>query len=240
MTSNTLTRLIKNGYIKSEETGNPLAVLLRILVIPLVYIGGRLGIHPNSVTALSITLGCLAAVFFLRGDLGLYAFAWVAAVLLDYVDGGIARRTQTESHVGYLIDTLGDRVKLIALIIAWSIVHGGTLASSLTVAMVSVLAVTEILSHLLVRHKQRIPWIGWSWRRAPYRVFGDFNMHSFLIYGLAILPGGDLSLWSNIWLLLVLLFSSGQTFAARIVKDGAICIHVNHSLLTRISRDRQS
>lgn len=81
----------------------------------------RLGWRPNPVTALSLTLGLIAAALVWTGR----PWAWVvAAVLLqlalivDCMDGEIARFTRRFSAFGGWLDGVGDRVKEYAMFAA--------------------------------------------------------------------------------------------------------------------------
>ena len=89
---------------------------------------------------------------------------------------------------------LGDRVKLITLVIAFSMGEGSSLAITFAAVVISVVVLTEVVSHLFVRHFPTESRIATSVWQAPYRMFLEFNMHSFLIYGLGILPAGKVGL----------------------------------------------
>jgi phosphatidylglycerophosphate synthase len=74
------------------------------LVWPLVRLCVRLGLHPNTVTLLSIVLTIAAVPLFARGDfLAGFVCAYGMSVL-DSVDGKLARLTLTDSWIGNLLD----------------------------------------------------------------------------------------------------------------------------------------
>lgn len=74
------------------------------LVWPLVRLCVRLGLHPNTVTLLSIVLTIAAVPLFARGDfLAGFVCAYGMSVL-DSVDGKLARLTLTDSKIGNLLD----------------------------------------------------------------------------------------------------------------------------------------
>jgi phosphatidylglycerophosphate synthase len=74
------------------------------LVWPLVRLCVRLGLHPNTVTVLSIVLTIAAVPLFARGDfLAGFVCAYGMSVL-DSVDGKLARLTLTDSWIGNLLD----------------------------------------------------------------------------------------------------------------------------------------
>jgi hypothetical protein len=92
--------------------------VLRRLSKPLTGLAIRLGLSPNAVSLISLAIGLLAAVLFALGSLP----ATVAAALLlqlsiiiDCVDGEVARRTRRFSKLGAWLDASTDRVKEFAV-----------------------------------------------------------------------------------------------------------------------------
>jgi len=76
------------------------------------------GIGPNSVTALRLLLGVLAALLFLHGswlmnNLGVIVF--IFGLLADHLDGEVARLRQSSSERGRMLDTLADMASLALL-----------------------------------------------------------------------------------------------------------------------------
>ncbi|MGZ4638756.1 MAG: DUF5941 domain-containing protein, partial [Actinomycetes bacterium] len=77
----------------------------------------RLGLTPNQVTVLSFVLGLVAAGCFALGDAGSGVVAVLGAVLLqlslvvDCVDGEVARFTRTFTPLGAWLDASTDRIK---------------------------------------------------------------------------------------------------------------------------------
>ena len=74
------------------------------LVWPLVRLCVRLGLHPNTVTVLSIVLTIAAVPLFARGDFGLGFLCAYGMSVLDSVDGKLARLTLTDSKIGNVLD----------------------------------------------------------------------------------------------------------------------------------------
>ena len=224
-------RLVSNGYMKAGELGNPLIVMLRMLSVPVVILCLRLRIHPNLITCLSLALGCAGAYLYFLGAMVSYLAAWSISVILDYADGTVARKSGKESHVGYLFDMLGDRVKLVALISSWCVVIGSMPAIVLAAVSISVLGVTEIVSHLLVRHGAVNPQT--ERHGAFFRMFLEFNMHSFFLYGISIVDGEGLSLLGNIWIAVVLVTNLGRECVWRMYSNGKFTFRINGRLLNR-------
>jgi hypothetical protein len=95
--------------------------LVRPLSRRLTAVGLHLGWSPNAVTVSSLVLGLFAAGLVLTGE----RWAWVVAALLlflalvvDCVDGEIARFTRRFSPFGAWLDAVGDRVKEYAVLAA--------------------------------------------------------------------------------------------------------------------------
>ena len=74
------------------------------LVWPLVRLCVRLGLHPNTVTLLSIVLTIAAVPLFARGDFLAGFICAYGMSVLDSVDGKLARLTLTDSKIGNLLD----------------------------------------------------------------------------------------------------------------------------------------
>lgn len=88
------------------------------VVRPLSRIGTRLGLRvgltPNVVTMISLAVGVLAGLLILTGDHPLWIVAAVLlqlALVIDCMDGEIARFTRRFSAFGGWLDGIGDRVK---------------------------------------------------------------------------------------------------------------------------------
>lgn len=108
-------------------------------------IGLRLGWSPNAVTAGSLMLGVLAAVLVATGN----RWAWVAAavvlqasLVIDCVDGEIARFTRRFSAFGAFLDAVGDRVKEYAVFAALALVGARTGEDAWTLAIGAMAVVT--------------------------------------------------------------------------------------------------
>ncbi|MDL2336799.1 MAG: CDP-alcohol phosphatidyltransferase family protein [Pseudomonadota bacterium] len=74
------------------------------LVWPLVRLCVRLGLHPNTVTLLSIVLTIAAVPLFACGDFLLGFLCAYGMSVLDSVDGKLARLTLTDSKIGNVLD----------------------------------------------------------------------------------------------------------------------------------------
>lgn len=123
--------------------------VVRPLSRRLTGVGLGLGWTPNVVTVVSLAFGILAALLVATGEW----WAWVvAAVLLlvalvvDCVDGEIARFTRRFSPLGAFLDAVGDRVKEYAVLAAVALVAVREGADGWPVALAAMAVVT--LRHL--------------------------------------------------------------------------------------------
>jgi CDP-diacylglycerol--glycerol-3-phosphate 3-phosphatidyltransferase len=69
----------------------------------------RLGITPNTITAIGFLLSTVAAVFASQGKFTIAGLILLVAAPLDVVDGSMARLIGTPSAYGSLIDSVTDR-----------------------------------------------------------------------------------------------------------------------------------
>lgn len=239
--NNFIERLIADGYIRPGEKTNPLVVVLRIMAMPVVRMGVALGINPNIVTLVSIALGLGAAWLYFIGLDGAFFIAWTASVILDYADGTIARRAGKASHFGYLLDMLGDRLKLLALVFVWWLVNGTLTADLLTGFVALMLVSIEIVTHVFVRQAGSDSKKSPIWRQPLVRMFLEFNMHSFFVLGVCLAIGDRLDRAGLLWLGIVLIVNFIDECRLRLVRHGTLCWIVNPKILKAASiRSSQS
>jgi phosphatidylglycerophosphate synthase len=102
--------------------------LHRRLARPLSRVAVATGIRPNFITIVSLLIGLLAAACFWRATpawalAGLLAY--IAAVVVDHVDGAVARLTFAESRFGAGLDVVADTVVHAALMLVLGVTAGG-------------------------------------------------------------------------------------------------------------------
>jgi phosphatidylglycerophosphate synthase len=87
---------------------------LRKLSKPLTWVAVKIGATPNQVTIASFAIGLLAAFMFSKGtflDLLAGAILLQLSIVVDCVDGELARYTRKFSQLGAWLDAITDRVK---------------------------------------------------------------------------------------------------------------------------------
>jgi phosphatidylglycerophosphate synthase len=127
----------------------------------LTAVGLRHGWTPNAVTVASLLVGLLAC--------GLVALdsraGWVAAAVLlqvslvvDCVDGEIARFTRSYSPLGGWLDAVGDRVKEFAMVgvVAWVSARRGEDLWALAVVLLALLAVRHVEDYCYCRRARAV------------------------------------------------------------------------------------
>lgn len=105
--------------------------------------------RPNVVTVVSLALGLLAAALVLLGGWWAWALAAVllqASLVVDCVDGEIARFTRSYSSLGAWLDGVSDRVKEFAVIAAVTVVgvREGHDLWGLSIGLVAVLTMRQM------------------------------------------------------------------------------------------------
>jgi phosphatidylglycerophosphate synthase len=119
-------------------------------------VGLRLGWSPNAVTAASLALGVLAAGLVATGNRGLWVLAALvlqASLVVDCVDGEIARFTRRFSPFGAWLDAVGDRVKEYSVFAALALVatRTGDGGWTLAIAAMTVVAGRHLEDYAYVR-----------------------------------------------------------------------------------------
>lgn len=151
---------------------------------PFLQAMSRGGIKPNDLTFLSLVFGILSAVMLvLYWPVGL-ALLFVH-VLLDGIDGPLARYEGTESNVGSFVDTAADQTVIVAVTCA--LVFLGV-ASPLA-GILYVFSYTTVVGFAFVRNSLGIPY---SWLLRP-----RFLVYSWLFLEFTIFSGSlDYVLWA--------------------------------------------
>jgi phosphatidylglycerophosphate synthase len=122
-------------------------------------LGLRLGWSPNAVTVASLALGAVATALAAIDNRWCWAVAAVlllAALVVDCVDGEIARFTRRFSALGAWLDAVGDRIKEYSLIaaVAWVAARRGESAWGLAATAMVLITLRHLEDYAYV-HRQR-------------------------------------------------------------------------------------
>lgn len=126
---------------------NKLRPYVKIVMDP---IAERMKINPNIITVAGLLVSVLAAYMFARGDLLLGGVFIALSGFVDMLDGAIARKNQTNTPFGGVLDSTMDRFADVFILMG--IIYGGfvdwfigilTLLASFTVSYVRARAESE-------------------------------------------------------------------------------------------------
>ena len=133
-----------------------MAYTMRLMVIGLV----RLDVPPNAVSLLQIPLGFVVAI--LIGPAPRAAFGiFLGALLLDAIDGAMARATQRTSPYGALIDQMSDHVREITVV--GGLVAAGALRGEIGVAYTLAYPAFNFLLYVANRYGASVPLAIKTW-----------------------------------------------------------------------------
>ena len=130
--------------------------LVRRASKPVTRLALRLGVSPNTITLVSFVIGLLAALAFAQGTrpwLVLGAIALQVSLVVDCVDGEVARATRRFSSLGAWLDASTDRVKEYAAYagLAAGAVIGGLSAWWVAVVLIVVQTVRHMADYTFAR-----------------------------------------------------------------------------------------
>jgi len=167
---------------------------------PLLSGFARIGLRPNHLTFLSLLAGLAFCPLFLWNRLAAFGFL-LAHLLLDGLDGPLARHTGVASNQGSFTDTMSDQVVIAAT--AFFMVHAGYAAP--LPAGLYVFFYTMVVVFAMVRNALNVPY---SWLFRPrFLVYGWFAVEVYLW------PG---TLNTVLWLATILLATKTLTGFIRI------------------------
>ncbi len=104
----------KESWLKPTDTWLDVLVLDHVEV-PVTKVLARTRVTPTQVTIASIGARVVAAVLFSRGSLTIGAVAFIIGLVLDGVDGKLARATRRFSSRGGTLDLTADYALFVAL-----------------------------------------------------------------------------------------------------------------------------
>jgi len=171
-------------YSAGERAGMVLWQRVRAATLgPLLLVLSRMGVRPDHLTLLSVLVGlAFCPLFFWSKPL---AFGMLALhVLLDGLDGPLARQTNTASRRGSFSDSMADQLVVVASTVTLMAAHVvGVLPGS-----VYVVAYTVVMLFAMVRNALAIPY--------PWLVRPRFFVYLWLVIETYYLPGTvDYVLW---------------------------------------------
>ncbi|MBM4436890.1 MAG: CDP-alcohol phosphatidyltransferase family protein [Actinobacteria bacterium] len=150
-----------DSYSRLEHLAlTPVRRALAAALWPAVAMLRRLRVPPNAVSLSQIPLGFVVGVLMVpspRVAFGLF----VAAVLLDALDGALARATGQGSGYGALVDQVSDHIREITMV--GSLVAIGALRGEIGVAYAVLYPVANVLLYLANRCGAPVPLAVKTW-----------------------------------------------------------------------------
>ena len=133
---------------------------MALVLAPVVAVLARMGVPPTAVSFSQIPIGFAAAALIAhapRVALGLF----VATLLLDAIDGALARRTGKSSPFGALADQVADHIREITFV--GGLVAAGALRGEIGVAYALSYPLVNFLLYAANRHGADVPLAIKTW-----------------------------------------------------------------------------
>ena len=130
------------------------------VLAPVVAVLARLGVPPTAVSLSQIPIGFAAAALIMhapRVALGLF----VGTLLLDAIDGALARKTGRESSFGALADQVSDHIREITFV--GGLVAAGAMRGEIGVAYALLYPLVNFMLYVANRHGADVPLAIKTW-----------------------------------------------------------------------------
>ena len=138
----------------------PLRAVFTRGLAPVIWLLVKLRVPPNAVSLSQIPVGIVAAA--LVAELPRVSFLlFVSAVVIDGIDGALARRLGKESNHGALVDQVSDHAREIAMIAA--LAYSGALNGGLAAAYAFSHPLSNFMLYLGSAKLVRAPFAVKSW-----------------------------------------------------------------------------
>ncbi len=180
----------------------------RKYVNPFIEMGAKLFLNlkmkPNQVTMLALLLGISTSIFiyFDRPLLGL-VILWISGYL-DAVDGAMARKSNSSSSFGTVLDIVSDRIVEVSMIIVFGIKFIDVRFNLLILTASILMSMTIFLTVGACSEKKGM-------KSFYYQAGVAERTEGFILFSLMILLPQYLGTITNIFSILVL-FTAGQRF----------------------------
>ncbi len=199
-------------------------LLLKWLLQPLaeritLVLANRGTVSPRQVTLMSAGIGTLAAIAFLVSMNWLGMLFFLAAVVLDLVDGKLARLMGTGSAFGIMLDAFNDIYRIIAVALAIIITQNQMITSSLMLIFVGLhfgeFLVNQDINRVAqlwkttttpVLNQRETTLLAWSEKLKLYGlklVLLHYQERLLIVFGLGAMTGD----W-NLWLIIAITITS--------------------------------
>ena len=188
----------------------------RKYVNPIIELGAKfflkLKLTPNNVTILALLLG-LATSIFLYFDMQIIAVIvlWISGYL-DAVDGAMARRSNSSSSFGTLLDIVSDRIVEVSIVLVLGLKFVDVRYNLIVLAVCILMSMTIFLTVGALSEKKGV-------KSFYYQAGVAERSEGFIFFSLMILIPSYLGIITNIFSVLIIITAIQRFFEAKRLLD---------------------
>ena len=188
----------------------------RKYVNPIIELGAKfllkLKLTPNNVTILALLLG-IATSIFLYFDMQIIAviLLWVSGYL-DAVDGAMARRTNSSSSFGTLLDIVSDRIVEVSIVLVLGLKFVDVRYNLIVLTVYILMSMTIFLTVGALSEKKGV-------KSFYYQAGVAERSEGFIFFSLMILIPSYLGIITNIFSILIIITAIQRFFEAKRLLD---------------------
>lgn len=188
----------------------------RKYVNPIIELGAKfllkLKLTPNNVTILALLLG-IATSIFLYFDMQIIAVTllWVSGYL-DAVDGAMARRSNSSSSFGTLLDIVSDRIVEVSIVLVLGLKFVDVRYNLIVLTVCILMSMTIFLTVGALSEKKGV-------KSFYYQAGVAERSEGFIFFSLMILIPSYLGIITNIFSILIIITAIQRFFEAKRLLD---------------------
>lgn len=188
----------------------------RKYVNPIIELGAKfllkLKLTPNNVTILALLLG-IATSIFLYFDMQIIAviLLWVSGYL-DAVDGAMARRSNSSSSFGTLLDIVSDRIVEVSIVLVLGLKFVDVRYNLIVLTVCILMSMTIFLTVGALSEKKGV-------KSFYYQAGVAERSEGFIFFSLMILIPSYLGIITNIFSILIIITAIQRFFEAKRLLD---------------------
>lgn len=188
----------------------------RKYVNPIIELGAefllKLKLTPNNVTILALLLG-IATSIFLYFDMQIIAVTllWVSGYL-DAVDGAMARRSNSSSSFGTLLDIVSDRIVEVSIVLVLGLKFVDVRYNLIVLTVCILMSMTIFLTVGALSEKKGV-------KSFYYQAGVVERSEGFIFFSLMILIPSYLGIITNIFSILIIITAIQRFFEAKRLLD---------------------
>jgi len=155
--SHLITSIFSDEYANRSAIGNNLLLLLMYrFAYPFAVTLSAIGFSPNQITTMSVFASVIAAMLLIVNDgWSLFLIFWGLALLFDFCDGTVARKTNTIRKTAFRYDHTSDLFKIFIVILAVGIRYDDHIVWILSLMASFLFMFYMVINHDLNSARQR-------------------------------------------------------------------------------------